>query len=149
MKIVEGNILDVIKNRECDVVLHVCNCFHTMGAGLALQLKQTFPEVYEADLKTEYNDYNKMGTLSIATIDDNIKIVNMYAQYYFGRERRQLDYSALKLCLKKVKHYYAYGEIVYPYLMGCGLAGGDWKIVSEIIDTELSDLNHRAIKFKQ
>ena len=35
MKVVKGNIFDLAEQGEFDVVVHGCNCFCTMGKGIA------------------------------------------------------------------------------------------------------------------
>lgn len=151
MKIINGNLIDIIKNGKCDVALHVVNCKHTMGSGVALALKNEFPVVYEADLKTRKGDFNKLGTNSIAELDirpsiDYTIVVNMYAQYNFGGDQRNLDYTAFEMCIKKVANQFSDQIIAYPYLMGCDRAGGDWGIVSEIIHAHFHDINHFAVR---
>jgi len=34
---------------------------------------------------------------------------------------------------------YSWEKVYVPYLMGCGLAGGDWGIYSEIIEFYIPD----------
>jgi hypothetical protein len=34
-------------------------------------------------------------------------------------------------------------------MIGCGLGGGDWNIVSKIIDDELKDLDHTLVVYKK
>ena len=41
------------KNGEFDVIIQGCNCFHTMGAGIAKYIKQDFPEAFAADKQFE------------------------------------------------------------------------------------------------
>lgn len=52
MKVVKGNIFDLAEQGEFDVVVHGCNCFCTMGKGIAKEVKTRYPWVYGADLKT-------------------------------------------------------------------------------------------------
>lgn len=151
MKIINGNLIDVIKNGECNVALHVANCKHTMGGGVARALREEFPIVYETDLKTQKNDYNKLGTNSYAQLNIHPKmdlsvVVNMYAQYNFGGDQRNLDYTAFEMCIKKVANQFSDQIIAYPFLMGCDRAGGDWEIVSKIIHAHFHDINHFAVK---
>ena len=48
-----------------DGFIHSCNCFHTFGAGIALQIKRKYPELYEADAKHgPAGDRNRLGTFS-------------------------------------------------------------------------------------
>jgi O-acetyl-ADP-ribose deacetylase (regulator of RNase III) len=145
-----GNLIDFIKNREANAFLHIANCFHTMGGGIAKQLKENFPNVYKADLKTVFGDYNKMGTISFAGLSGPYIIFNMYAQYHYGSYKKQLNEDALICCLDKVKYYVNKDKtIAYPYMMGCGLAGGDWEVVSKILAEKLDGYNHFAVRLPE
>ena len=42
MKIINGDIIKLAP--EFDVVIHGCNCFHKMGAGVAKLIAKNFPE---------------------------------------------------------------------------------------------------------
>lgn len=128
---------------ELDVVFHCCNCMCTMGAGMALTLRRMFPQIYAVDKTTTRGDVNKLGAFSSALVrDGRLTIVNMYAQYRYGRDSvRYLNYDALKLCLARFFEYASklLGDRVRflrigTYQMGCNLAGGDWKIVRDILD---------------
>ena len=77
---IDGNILHV----QADVIAHVANCFNTMGSGVALAIKNEFPDAYAVDCKTTAGDPSKMGTISMSlvssTTNPHIKAVaNMYA----------------------------------------------------------------------
>lgn len=134
MEIKKGNLLE----SDVPAIIHQCNCFHTMGGGVALQLATKYPAVYEADLKTDYGDADKLGTFSVAEINGpKLKVVlNLYAQYSFG-PGKQTDYLYLMSGLKDALDYLAGRDIHrvgLPYLIGCGLAGGDEKTVLDIIE---------------
>lgn len=132
------NILDT----KTDVIAHIVNCWHVMGAGVALALRNKWPEVFEADLDTMKGDENKLGKFSIACIpmieeDRDLFILNNYAQYNYGTEKRQLNYEFLYQCLEKNLNFLKNNNlrsISYPYGMGCGLAGGNWEIVYKMIE---------------
>lgn len=47
-----GDLLQLALAGEFDVIVHGCNCFGDMGKGIALAVKQQFPEAYQADLAT-------------------------------------------------------------------------------------------------
>ena len=66
MKTIKGDLVKLAIKGEFDLIIHGCNCFCTMGAGIAKTIKQKFPEAYEADLKTEKGDKAKLGTISWA-----------------------------------------------------------------------------------
>ena len=147
MKIVNGDLIKLALNGEFDVIIHGCNCFNTMGAGIAKQIKNQFPEAYAVDCTTLKGDKNKLGTITIANIErNNIKfdIVNGYTQYSFGYSTA--NYNAIRLVMQRVKYLYSGKRIGYP-LIGAGLAGGDWNIISSIINNELQDEDHTCVKY--
>jgi O-acetyl-ADP-ribose deacetylase (regulator of RNase III) len=65
-------------------------------------------------------------------------VFNMYTQYNFGTQKRQLDYEALINCMEELKVFLARPDAqdykVGMPRIGCGLAGGDWDAVKAIID---------------
>lgn len=151
MEIVKGDAIEILMDGEADVALSVCNCFCTMGAGFAKSVKENFPEVYEMDLQTTKGDYNKLGTIGLVDVVRGARkfiVVNMYGQYHFG-SGLQVNYSALRLCLNKVtKMLDPKLTICYPKI-GAGLAGGDWDVISKIIDKELSGRKHFLVEYNK
>ena len=144
-----GCIIEAAKSGEINVILHCCNCFHTMGAGVAKAIRDEWPGVFSADLQTPKGDRSKMGTFSFHQ-EGKLVVINLYAQYRYSRLRKQsLEYPALwhslRLAAERLKAWQERGvdvRIWYP-LLGCGLAGGDWELVKRIIDDELQGLNHQ------
>lgn len=126
---------------DCNVICHVANCFHVMGAGIARQIKIKYPSAYEADLRTPYGAFSKIGTVSSAKVDNRL-IFNCYAQWDYSSSEKQIEYGGLYQCLKAVSRFpddtgliqQAPFKIGMPRL-GCGLAGGDWSVVKQIIET--------------
>jgi len=62
-------------------------------------------------------------------------VVNAYTQQNTGGGV-QVSYVSIRECFRKVKQRFSSKRIAFP-LIGCGLGGGDWSIVSKIIDEEL------------
>jgi O-acetyl-ADP-ribose deacetylase (regulator of RNase III) len=112
-----------------------------MGKGIALTIKNTWPEVYAADCLTTKGDASKLGTISTATVTvgggKQLTVVNAYTQLYYHAPGVLLDYTALTLALQKVKQQYSGKKIALPKI-GCTLAKGDWDLVQQIIATELA-----------
>lgn len=162
MKTVKGDIVALAKAGEFDVVVHGCNCFHTMGAGVALQLAQEFAGINgPSETDREQSDYGsllKLGTFTVATAhaDDGtpFNVVNAYTQYdTASRDNKSpVDYDAVRTAFKslaEVVRVQRRGEklrIGYPAI-GAGLAGGDWNIISAIIDEELEGLDHTYVEY--
>jgi O-acetyl-ADP-ribose deacetylase (regulator of RNase III) len=128
----EANLLEY----PVDGIMHQANCFHTMGGGIALRIKQKFPAAYEADLKTKNGDISKLGTFSVAVLPSNFHIYNVYGQFSFG-QGRQTRYDAVYDGLKAVERHArenALQTLGLPKRMGCVLGGGSWNIMAAIID---------------
>lgn len=141
---VSGDLIKMAENGHFDVIVHGCNCFNTQNSGIALLIKNKF-ETHKYSLETENKgDYNKLGQIEsknfIGVGKRNSKVltvVNAYTQYHYGKEQVQLDYTALKLVMRKINNKFKGKHIGLP-LIGCGLAGGDWETVRDIIKTELN-----------
>ena len=98
MNKVKGNLIKLALKGDFDVIVHGCNCFCTMGAGIAVAVKSTFPEAYKADLGTIKGDRKKLGSYSSATVEKNghqITVVNAYTQYHYGGRGNKADYDAI------------------------------------------------------
>lgn len=50
---VKGDILDVAKEHQVDIIAHGCNCFHTMGAGVAARLAKAYPAIVASDKESD------------------------------------------------------------------------------------------------
>ena len=147
IKYKEGNLLNILG--EFDVVLHGCNIYHTMGAGIAEQFKKRYPQVYAADVdNTIYGDRSKIGTCSRARVG-NTDILNCYTQFEFNIKRGHMnfDYDAFRSVLKLVKENYTGKRIGMPQL-GAGLAGGKWTEIEKIIEEGLPNEDVTVILYK-
>lgn len=150
MKIIYGNLIDLALTGTFDVIIHGCNCQNTMGAGIAKQIKQAFPEAYLADLNTSKGDIWKLGTYSSALIvRNNIQfvVVNGYTQYDWKGQGVKVDYTAIMYLMRLVKRTFTGARIGYPAI-GAGLAGGDWGIISNIVNEELFNEDHTLVLLK-
>lgn len=159
---IKGNLIALAKQGKFDVITHGCNCFCTMGAGIAPQMAQHFDaDKFIMERHAYKGDFNKLGVIDFESKlfdlpDDSSKllfIVNSYTQYGFGRNHKDgsgipLDYDALTLCLRKINHQFKGKHIGLP-LIGCGLAGGDWNIVRNIMINELKDMDVTVVHFQK
>jgi O-acetyl-ADP-ribose deacetylase (regulator of RNase III) len=137
---IAGDIVSNIDTTKKTVILHGCNCKHIMGGGIALYLRRLFPIIYTVDKATKMDDITKLGTFSVANINNNLTILNCYTQFGIGIVDGiiPVDYIAIDKCMETISEMYKDYEIRIPKI-GCGLAGGDWNIVKEIIIYNLHD----------
>lgn len=145
MKTVTGNLIAMALNGDFDVIVHGCNCFCTMGAGIAKQIKETFPGAFLEDSYTPRGERTKLGSFS-SHYQKNLKltIVNGYTQYHAGANA---DYDAIRSVFREIKRFswhFDNPRIGYPKI-GAGIAGGDWEIISKIIDEELEGEDHTLV----
>ena len=149
METVKGDLIKLALKGKFDVIIHGCNCFCTMGAGIAKTIKQKFPEAYQVDLETSSGDQSKLGTISFAEINleqGKLIVVNGYTQFHWKGRGVKADYDAIRNVFKAVKNNFSRLRIGYPAI-GAGLARGNWKIISEIIEEELEGENHTFVEF--
>lgn len=163
-KEIKGDLIDLALIGEFDVIAHGCNCFCTMGAGIAVAMKNTFGcDRFELEKEEYKGNIDKLGTIQYRNRIVNtstgqvsitsfapikfpsvyVTIVNAYTQYHYGKnhsdgKENPVDYEAITLCMRKINHIFKGKHIGLPQI-GCGLAGGDWNIVKSIIQNELTD----------
>jgi O-acetyl-ADP-ribose deacetylase (regulator of RNase III) len=140
LKHTKGNLLDLAEAGEFDIVVQGCNCFNTMGGGIAREIRERYPEVAQVDAKTKKGDYNKLGTwtehMAIgrhAQPQSYYTIINAYTQYNMSQGTDVFEYTAFELILQKLCHAYGNKRIGLPYI-GMGLAGGDKEVILEQIE---------------
>ena len=129
IKYIEGDLLKT----DVDVIIHQCNCKGAMGSGVALQIKNKYPEVYDDYVyfcKSVKNSKDLLGECLISATNEGNYVANVFGQdNYYPRNIRHTDYSALEGSLNFLKNWMQGNGIstaACPYLMSSALAGGDW-----------------------
>jgi O-acetyl-ADP-ribose deacetylase (regulator of RNase III) len=117
---------------------HSCNCMGAMG-GLAGAIKAKYPIVYDEYLKylKSLNTRRQaLGTIQEVVITDNFRVLNMFGQFGYGRKdaNHMTDYNAFREIAKELNTWSKdkQSKLYLPYMLGCGLGGGDWNIVQDI-----------------
>ncbi|MBC8440784.1 MAG: macro domain-containing protein [Deltaproteobacteria bacterium] len=149
MNVLKGDLIQFALAGRFDVIIHGCNCFCTMGAGIAKLIRDNFVEAYQADLATQTGDRKKLGTYSSAHIKRNgniFTIVNGYTQYDFSGHGTLADYRAIQKLFFRIKKEFSNQRIGYPKI-GAGLAKGNWEVISGIINAELQGENHTLVAY--
>ena len=125
------------------ILINQVNAQGKYASGIAKQIKEKYPIAYDVYI----NKYREQGNClflgqSISTmIDDNRLVSHLVAQENYGYGGHQYtSYSAIEISLQNLIKRYNLGffddslkPIIHSPLIGCGLGGGDWNIVSEII----------------
>lgn len=138
LKHAKGNLLDLAETGNFDIVIQGCNCFNTMGGGIAREIRERYPQAASVDSMTVRGDYTKLGNWTAAPsssrlADCKFHIINAYTQYNMSQGTDVFEYVAFQLILQKLVHVYGNQRIGLPYI-GMGLAGGDKAVIIPMIE---------------
>lgn len=134
----EGDLLSVEKG----IIVHGCNAQGVMRSGVAKLIREKYPEAYERYRRVHESRGLNVGDVIFEWINEDLIIANAITQQNFGGDPQvvYVDYEGLRRCFEKVAEMAsATGLPVHFPLIGCGLANGEWSVVSKIVDETLSD----------
>lgn len=132
MEIVKMDLLDVSEG----IIAHQVNVRGVMGAGVALSIRKKYPKVFEqySHLCRLSAGVSLLGFVQPVRVSDSLVVLNVFGQEGHRRGRRETSYDATATAWEKISERYGDGRNLFiPYLMGCGLAGGDWSIYEAIV----------------
>ncbi|WP_051197131.1 macro domain-containing protein [Butyrivibrio sp. XBB1001] len=136
VKEIVGDLL----RQPVDIVAHQTNCMGNMGAGVALAIKKQLLtsdayEKYKSICKEQGSDL--MGKTQLLEAPDGRIIANCFGENIPTGKGKDTDYDALMHSIAKVRNYAKRSDpmlsVGVPGLIGCGLAGGDWRIVRDML----------------
>ena len=145
LKYIKGNLLTI---PEISIIGHQANTQNTMGSGVALSIKELYPDAYAADSRAAKLGANKLGAFSSATIERGGKpftIYNLYGQSLYGRNKRQTNYEAIYAALEEMREdiddifIYENKTVGFPFQMSSCRAGADWNIIEVMIKVAFKD----------
>ncbi len=145
MKTIKGDLIELAKQGQFDVIIHGCNCRGIWGAGIAKQLKQIWPDAYNKD----QNHWRPLGENRLGTVDYcrpydweiNYApvIVNAYTQLNIGKGL-QVSYEAIDSCFRIIKERWGNHNVRFGIpAIGAGHGGGNLEIIKDIIDNHMKD----------
>lgn len=117
-------------------IIHQVNCMGAFGNGFAGYLNSvstTIRDDYILHVRSVENKRKLLGTYHVTPFGDNIAIVHLFSQYRYGKNGVYTDYIAMDKGLKSFRRKYPKADCICPFLIGCGLAGGEWDIVKKIL----------------
>ena len=149
-----GNLL----NAPVDYICHQVNCQGRMGSGIAKQIRERWPVVYQ-EYQAKFDAVEEeiiklcgswesqmdvsealLGDVQFIAVGENKTVVNMFAQQYYGYDGlRYTSYDAFWACLGKIKEFIPKGsKIGFPDHIGCGLGGANWDVIRTMIEQVLA-----------
>lgn len=141
MKTHQGDILVVTEG----VILQQVNCQNVMSSGLARQIKNKYPIVYDEFLEFGYHlpvEEERLDKILPVKVSDKLWVVNLFCQLKYGRQsQRYTSYDALDVALQRLMLWLETKDIeacqVHHPLLGCGLGGAEWSVVKALIETNI------------
>ena len=148
----KGDLLE----SDCDYICQQVNCMGKMNSGIAKQIREKWPIVYQNYMAkcnfSHPSGYIRpellLGDIQIVGLWDDYNetkfhqsVINMYSQLNYGYDgRRYTSYDAFWNCLHLIKQVVPKGKkIGFPARIGCGLGGANWNIISHMIAEVLSE----------
>jgi O-acetyl-ADP-ribose deacetylase (regulator of RNase III) len=128
------------------IVAHVCNDQGGWGAGFVMAISRRWPEperAYRAWHASGDGTF-RLGAVQFVEVAPGLQVANMIGQHgtRVTPEGPPIRYEALAECLAVLAtRAVAESATVHMPRIGCGLAGGEWSRVVEIITTELISRN--------
>jgi len=157
----KGDATDPIKKPA--IIVHVCNNKGGWGKGFVLALSakwkepeaayrewykhrgDSFDDKHVLDVECLFVDSKKfkLGSVQLVRVEKDLWVANMIAQDGFKRKGDPegavyLTYGSLKTALDRVASFAAVvsdGITIHMPRRGCGLAGGTWDTVEEVLES--------------
>lgn len=143
-------IFGSILGARTQVIAHQTNCKGAMDSGITEVLALQYPEIVKP-----YRDYcgNNicLGTCQLIPTNDGPIIANLFGQNNYSKTTIMTEYDAFKNAInsliKKMEENNL-TSVAMSYNIGCGLGGGDWTIIQNIITQAFTDTNIRVELWK-
>lgn len=124
------------------VITHICNDIGGWGKGFVLALSKKWKMLEEA-YRQWYKSQEEftLGAVQFVNVENELYVANMIGQHGIYKDSKGLPpirYDAVRQCLKEVALFtIAHKASVHMPRIGCGLAGGKWELMEQIIKEEL------------
>ena len=135
LRYLEGTVF----NSPAKTLVNTVNCSGVMGAGIALEFKLRFPEMYEDYVEKCRSKYMKIGVPRIFKYTDNLWIMNFPTKLHW-RYPSKLEWieEGLKYFVNNYEKVNI-ESIAFPKL-GTNNGGLDWNIVKQLMEQYLKDI---------
>lgn len=149
IKIINGDLL----TSNADIIAHQVNCSSAMNSGVAKQIREKYPEVFDAykrycHMHGEKYKSDLLGRCQVVETHDGKYIANLFGQLGYGYDGKQYtDLNALKRSMIMLKNMCAFSinpkkiTFAFPYGLGSVRGGASWSDVYAIIEEVFEDYN--------
>ncbi len=140
IKLQIGNLLHVKSGH----IVHGCNAQGVMGSGVALGVKQTYPQAFSDYLEVHNAGGLILGDSYPSVVLPDLIVWNAITQNLYGKGTRMVSYDAIQTCFQTVDNWvYNNPKCMVPAevhipLIGAARGGGNWEIIREIIEQTMN-----------
>lgn len=118
-------------------ICHQVNCMGVMGSGVAKQIRARWPDVY-THYKTMCDAIQPAALLGFAQMVDignGRHVCNLFGQLNYGRDKSAYTnvHKLRDACVRAIANSKPGDSFAMPYRIGCGLGGGDWGKVLDML----------------
>jgi O-acetyl-ADP-ribose deacetylase (regulator of RNase III) len=144
---VQGNLVDT----DLRFIGHGVNCQGVMNSGVAKVIREKWPEVFYSyrEFWRDFRDAGRddsdlLGLVNWVVVDEDRRVLNMFTQDRFWYDgHRYMSYEALAQTLEHLNttlpEFDSDVKLALP-VIGAGRGGGNWKIISTIIEETLTNV---------
>lgn len=147
--------LPIETEAENRLIVHCCNSLGAWGAGFVVPLGKRYPKAKERYKKfiEENKGISILGEVNEVKVADNIYVENLIGQSFLYKKANgeiPCNYVAIETGFRNIiRKWLSYYEVfhnekqnfsIHMPRIGCGLAGGDWKTIEEIIQRTFVDI---------
>lgn len=139
MKHIRACAIETFESCEKDAILmHQVNCQGVMGSGIAAAIKQKYPEHYIDYMDCcgeEYHPIDLLGDAVYTDLGSGKYITGVFGQTDYGKDfKRYTNYVGLAASISNAFEWFpTESTIIIPKYIGCGLGGGKWAVVEQLL----------------
>lgn len=149
IQFVTGNFFDY----KADIRINTVNCVGAMGAGVALQFKNKYPEMNKEYVKACNDGTIQIGRPHVWTNsnffneEENVIIINFPTKLHW---KNPSEYEYVEKGLEWLSNFLTNhrGKTITVPALGCGHGGLDWNVVKKMIVKYLSEIEMNILVFE-
>lgn len=135
----QGDLLSV----QSGIIVHGCNAQGVMGSGVAKAVREKYPDAYEKYRNRCMLIEDKSRLLGRVVwyhvLGKDLYIANAITQLTFGSDGKQyVSYEAIEKSFNMINSEALNVDVHIP-MIGAGLGGGDWEVISGIIESSITN----------
>lgn len=149
IRYISGDATSPISNGN-KIIMHCVNDIGAWGAGFVLAISKKWKQVKTEYLKWTTQENFKLGNVLFVPVEKDIIIANIIGQHGIKNINNisPIRYEALDVGFLKVANKAAdTSSTIHCPLIGAGLAGGNWKIIEDLIIKNISNRDIQVIVY--